>query len=88
MANSFDIRIVDGLPTQANMDCGVFVAAFAEYLLDGLEISNHLDDIDAIRIRYGVLLWDYGKKKQSQCAVSEDESTGRLLKKTDGVQQI
>ncbi|KAM3380254.1 hypothetical protein P3S68_005827 [Capsicum galapagoense] len=44
-------------------DGGVFIAAFAEYLLDGLEISNHLDDIDAIRIRYGVLLWNYGKKK-------------------------
>ncbi|KAM3337055.1 hypothetical protein P3S68_032755 [Capsicum galapagoense] len=85
VANSFDIRIVDGLPTQANTDCGVFVAAFAEYFLDGLEISNHLDDIDAIRTRYGVLLWDYGKKKESQCAVSKDESTGRLLKKKDGV---
>ncbi|KAF3632669.1 hypothetical protein FXO37_27340 [Capsicum annuum] len=47
-----------------NRNCGVFVAAFAEYLLDGIEISNHLDDIDAIRIRYGVLLWNYGKKKQ------------------------
>ncbi|KAF3623201.1 hypothetical protein FXO38_23071 [Capsicum annuum] len=70
------------------MDCGAFVAAFAEYFLDGLEISNHLDDIDAIRIWYGVLMWDYGKKKQSQCAVSKDESTSRLLKKKDGVQQI
>ncbi|KAM3363677.1 hypothetical protein P3S68_018531 [Capsicum galapagoense] len=88
VANSFDIRIVDGLPTQANTDCGVFVVVFAEYLLDGLEISNNLDDIDAIRIRYGVLLWDYGKNKQSQCTVSEDESTGRLLKKKDDVQQI
>ncbi|KAM3396397.1 hypothetical protein P3S68_005403 [Capsicum galapagoense] len=88
MANSFDIHIVDGLLTQANMDCGVFIAAFAEYLLNGLQISNHLDDINAIRIRYDVLLWDYGKKKQSQYAVSEDESTGRLLKKKDGVQQI
>ena len=39
-------------------DCGVFVAIFAEYLLDGLEISNHLEDIDVIRIQYGVLLWD------------------------------
>ncbi|KAF3633100.1 hypothetical protein FXO38_25762 [Capsicum annuum] len=55
IADSFDIRIYDGLPTQANTDGGVFIAAFAEYLLDGLEISNHLDDIDAIRIRYGVL---------------------------------
>ncbi|KAF3675663.1 hypothetical protein FXO37_05723 [Capsicum annuum] len=81
VANSFDICIVDGLPTQANNN-------ILNYLLDGLQISNHLDDIDAIRIRYGVLLWDYGKKKQSQCAVSEDKSTGRLLKKKDGVQQI
>ncbi|KAF3674082.1 hypothetical protein FXO38_05403 [Capsicum annuum] len=57
VANSFDIRIVDGLPMQANTDCGIFVAAFDEYLLDGLEISNHLDDIDAIRTRYLNLLW-------------------------------
>ncbi|KAF3654130.1 hypothetical protein FXO37_16662 [Capsicum annuum] len=76
------------LTLQFNRDCGVYVATFAEYFLDGLEISNYLDDIDAIRIRYGVLLWDYGKKKQRQCAVSEDECTGRLLKKNDGVQQI
>ncbi|KAF3668559.1 hypothetical protein FXO37_09478 [Capsicum annuum] len=38
------------------MDCGVFVVVFAEYLFDGLEIYNNLDDIDAIRIRYDVLL--------------------------------
>ncbi|KAF3661856.1 hypothetical protein FXO38_11456 [Capsicum annuum] len=68
-----------------DIDCGVFIAAFVEYLLDGLEISNHLDDIDAIRNRYGVLLSDYGKKKQSQYAVSEDEYTGRLLKKKNGI---
>ncbi|KAF3649876.1 hypothetical protein FXO37_18746 [Capsicum annuum] len=69
-------------------DCGVYVAAFAKYLLDGLEIYNHLDAIDTIRIWYGVLLWDYAKKKQRQCTVSEDESAGRLLKKNDGMQQI
>ncbi|KAF3663262.1 hypothetical protein FXO38_10733 [Capsicum annuum] len=88
VANSFDIRIVDGFSTQTNTDCGIFVAAFAEYLLDGLKISNHLDNIDAIHNCYAVLLCDYGKKKQIQCAVSEDESTDRLLKKKDGVQQI
>ncbi|KAM3337927.1 hypothetical protein P3S68_032252 [Capsicum galapagoense] len=88
VANSFDIHIVDGLSTQSNTDCGVFIVAFAQYLLDGLEISNHLDDIDSIRIWYGVLLWNYGKKKYRQCTVSEDEYTDRLLKKNDGVQQI
>ncbi|KAM3397633.1 hypothetical protein P3S68_001146 [Capsicum galapagoense] len=88
VANSFDIHIVEGLPTQANTNYGVFCAAFAEYLLDSLEISTYLDDIDVIRTRSGVLLWDYEKKKQSQCAVSKDESTSRLLKKKDGVQKI
>ncbi|KAF3617404.1 hypothetical protein FXO38_34000 [Capsicum annuum] len=47
-----------------------FILAYPEvpltdlYLIDGLEISNHPDYIDVIRIRYGVLPWDYGKKKQ------------------------
>ncbi|XP_060217844.1 uncharacterized protein LOC132645085 [Lycium barbarum] len=59
-------------------DCGIFAAVFAEYLIQGIEIPKHLDDIDALRSRYRILLLDYGKKKQSRNAVSDDESTGRL----------
>ncbi|KAM3340098.1 hypothetical protein P3S68_029968 [Capsicum galapagoense] len=62
-ADSFDIRMVDVLPTQKNTGCGVFVAAFAEYMIEGIQIPVSLDDIDSIRSRYGALLWQYGKTK-------------------------
>ncbi|KAM3288159.1 hypothetical protein P3S67_021589 [Capsicum chacoense] len=48
-ADSFDIRMVDGLPTQKNTDCGIFVAAFAEYMIEGIQIPISLDDIDSIQ---------------------------------------
>ncbi|XP_070020418.1 uncharacterized protein [Nicotiana sylvestris] len=31
----FEIHVVDGLPTQDNTDCGIYVAAFAEYIIQG-----------------------------------------------------
>ncbi|PHU03339.1 Cysteine-rich receptor-like protein kinase 2 [Capsicum chinense] len=34
-------------------DCGVFVAAFPEYMIEGVKIPASLDDIDSIRSRYG-----------------------------------
>ncbi|KAF3632925.1 hypothetical protein FXO37_27273 [Capsicum annuum] len=74
-----------GVPlTDSGLWC--IYCCFVEYLLDGFDISSHLEDVDAIQIRYGVLLWNYEKKKQRQCAVSEDESTGRLLKKSDDLE--
>ncbi|XP_070012861.1 uncharacterized protein [Nicotiana sylvestris] len=73
----FEIHVVDGLPTQDNIDCGVYVAVFAEYIIQGSSIPKSID-IDGIRNRYGILLWDYGVKKQRGQAASDDESTGRL----------
>ncbi|KAF3655333.1 hypothetical protein T459_09012 [Capsicum annuum] len=80
-ADSFDIRMVDGLPTQKNTDCGIFVIAFAKYIIEGAQIPAILDDIDSIQSRYGALLWQYGKTKQKQRAINDDESTERLKKK-------
>ncbi|KAM3283867.1 putative protein isoform X1 [Capsicum chacoense] len=55
-ADSYDIR----------MDCGIFVVAFAKYMIEGVQIPASLDDIDSIQSRYDVLLWQYGKIKQKQ----------------------
>ncbi|OIT24903.1 hypothetical protein A4A49_63682, partial [Nicotiana attenuata] len=56
-------------------DCGVFVAAFAEYVsLGELSIpAEDLSDIDQHCRRYGALLWDYARKKQEHGAISESE---------------
>ncbi|XP_075088503.1 uncharacterized protein LOC142170481 [Nicotiana tabacum] len=50
---------------EGSLDCGVFVAAFAEYVsLGDLAIPKEdLSDIDQHRRRYGALLWDYATKK-------------------------
>ncbi|PHT93809.1 hypothetical protein T459_01691 [Capsicum annuum] len=47
MANPFDVQYVDGIAQQTigSLDCGPFVAAYAEYLSDGLQVPN--DELDA-----------------------------------------
>ncbi|OIT29814.1 hypothetical protein A4A49_65782, partial [Nicotiana attenuata] len=69
--------IVGEIPQQkeGSLDCGVFVAAFAEYVSFG-ELSipvEDLSDIDQHRRRYGALLWDYARKKQEHGAISDSE---------------
>ncbi|KAK4362044.1 hypothetical protein RND71_017285 [Anisodus tanguticus] len=56
--DSFENRMVAGLPTQDNTDCDIFVVAFDEYLIEGREISKGVNDIDVVRSRYSALLWD------------------------------
>ncbi|KAF3652345.1 hypothetical protein FXO37_17569 [Capsicum annuum] len=47
MANPFDVQYVDGIAQQTigSLDCGPFVAAYAEYLSDRLQVPN--DELDA-----------------------------------------
>ena len=53
-------------------DCGVFVITFAEYLLNGLEISDDMN-IDQMRNWYAVSLYTYGMMKQRDAVESEYE---------------
>ncbi|XP_075111789.1 uncharacterized protein LOC107774502 isoform X1 [Nicotiana tabacum] len=66
---------------EGSLDCGVFVAAFAEYVsLGDLSIpSEDLSDIDQHRRRYGALR--YATKKQEDESISESEVTGRLARR-------
>ncbi|PHT29288.1 hypothetical protein CQW23_31090 [Capsicum baccatum] len=43
-------------------DCGAFVCAFAEYVIHSRDIPKEID-IGHVRMRYGALRWDYGKRK-------------------------
>ncbi|PHT29867.1 hypothetical protein CQW23_30538 [Capsicum baccatum] len=45
------------------MDCGPFVAAYAEYLSDGLQVTNDGLDAGLLRKIYAALLWKYRKAK-------------------------
>ncbi|XP_070005144.1 uncharacterized protein [Nicotiana sylvestris] len=86
VTDPFNIQwMVAEIPQQkeGSLDCGVFVAAFAEYVsLGDLAIQKEdLSDIDQHRRRYGALRWDYATKKQEDGSISESEVTGRLVKR-------
>ncbi|PHU16114.1 hypothetical protein BC332_17319 [Capsicum chinense] len=65
MANPFDVQYIDEISQQTidNLDCSPFVAAYAEYLSDGLQVSNDGLNAGLLRKRYAALLWKYGEAK-------------------------
>ncbi|KAF3626568.1 putative protein EIN4-like [Capsicum annuum] len=58
MANPFDVQYVDGIAQQTidSLDCGPFIAAYVEYLSDGLQVPNNELDVGLLRKRYAALL--------------------------------
>ncbi|PHU13724.1 hypothetical protein BC332_14929 [Capsicum chinense] len=64
MANPFDVQYVDGIAQQTigSLDCGLFVAAYAEYLSDGLQVPN--DALDAGLLRKDMLLFYENMEKR------------------------
>ncbi|PHT38582.1 hypothetical protein CQW23_22155 [Capsicum baccatum] len=65
MANPFDVQYVEGIAQQTigSLDCGLFVATYAEYLSDGLKVPNDGLDAGLLRKRYAAFLWKYGEVK-------------------------
>ncbi|PHT81393.1 hypothetical protein T459_14408 [Capsicum annuum] len=60
--DTLPIKMVDELPQQTQCDCGEFVCAFNEYVIHGRDIPKEIN-IGYVCMRYGALLWDYGKRK-------------------------
>ncbi|PHU10044.1 hypothetical protein BC332_21904 [Capsicum chinense] len=58
MANPFDVQYVDEISqkTIGSLDCGHFVAAYVEYLSDGLQEPNNRLDVRLLRKIYAALL--------------------------------
>ncbi|PHT48060.1 hypothetical protein CQW23_12268 [Capsicum baccatum] len=58
MANPFDVQYVDKISQQTigSLDCGPFVATYAEYLSNGLQVPNDVLDAGLLRKRYAALL--------------------------------
>ncbi|PHU07284.1 hypothetical protein BC332_23773 [Capsicum chinense] len=79
--DTLPIRMVDELPQQTQCDCGVFICAFAEYVIHGRDIPKEID-IGHVHMRYGALLWDYGKRKL-EVGIKDNttEKVGRLFRK-------
>ncbi|PHU28121.1 hypothetical protein BC332_00214 [Capsicum chinense] len=58
MANPFDVKYVEEISQQTigSLDCGPFVAAYSEYLSDGLQVPNDGLDAGLLRKIYAALL--------------------------------
>ncbi|XP_070025495.1 uncharacterized protein [Nicotiana sylvestris] len=74
LTDPFEIELITNLPTQQNSDCGVYVACFAEYIIEDLPIPVANFDVDGLRARFGILLWYYGRNKQLHGKSSESEA--------------
>ncbi|KAF3641820.1 putative protein EIN4-like [Capsicum annuum] len=68
MGNPFDVQYVKGIAQQTTsiLDYGLFIAAYAEYLSDGLQVSNDGVDAGLLRKRYFSPLWKYGEAKDQK----------------------
>ncbi|PHU30228.1 hypothetical protein BC332_02321 [Capsicum chinense] len=73
MGNPFDVQHVEEIAQQTvgSLDCGLFVAAYAEYLSDGLQVPNDGLDAGLRRKRYDALLWKYGEAKAQKPYASD-----------------
>ncbi|PHT55108.1 hypothetical protein CQW23_03594 [Capsicum baccatum] len=73
MGNPFEVQYVEGIVQQTigNLDCGPFIAAYAEYLRDGLQVPNDGLDAGLLRKRYATLVWKYGEAKDQKSYASD-----------------
>ncbi|PHT75895.1 hypothetical protein T459_19417 [Capsicum annuum] len=72
LINDYSEWVVDGLlKHHVGRDCGPFVAAYTEYLSDGLQVPN--DELDArlLHKRYVALLWKYREAKAQKPYASD-----------------
>ncbi|PHT37466.1 hypothetical protein CQW23_21039 [Capsicum baccatum] len=77
--NPFDVEYVQSIPQKASdsLDCGVFVAAYAEILSEGQQV--HLCEFEAVsqRTHYASLLWHYGVTKAKKGYTSDNDDPPR-----------
>ncbi|XP_070009895.1 uncharacterized protein [Nicotiana sylvestris] len=78
----FEVFFISDLPQQkaGSIDCGVHVAAYAEFLSTLGEIPQITFDSSLLRQRYGDLLWDYAMRKIDVDAISENESPSKIAR--------
>ncbi|KAH0781354.1 hypothetical protein KY290_000952 [Solanum tuberosum] len=78
-SHPFEVIHVTGSVQQASnsLDCGVFVATYAEFFSDGLQIPSDGIISQSLRLRYASLLWNYRILKARSGYVSNNEDPQR-----------
>ncbi|KAH0722118.1 hypothetical protein KY289_005162 [Solanum tuberosum] len=59
------------------LDCGLFVAAFVEFLSDEIPMQSNNFRSDYLRSRYAALLWNYGSEKAEAGYVSDNDDPAK-----------
>ncbi|KAG5622766.1 hypothetical protein H5410_007984 [Solanum commersonii] len=79
---TYDVTYVEDIPQQGSgdLDCGIYLLAFAEYLSVSEGIPVQYLDSKLHRIIYGALLWQYTAKKMEEVVVSENEAPPRMMR--------
>ncbi|PHT31948.1 hypothetical protein CQW23_28285 [Capsicum baccatum] len=65
MGNPFDVQYAEVIAQQTigSLNCGPFVAAYVEYLSNGLQVPNGGLNTGLLRKRYTIFLWKYRESK-------------------------
>ncbi|PHU07216.1 hypothetical protein BC332_23705 [Capsicum chinense] len=81
MVNRFDVQYFEGIAQQmiGSLYCDPFVAAYVDYLSDGLQVPNDGLDVGLLRKRYAALLGNMEKRKlksytQATLKIHDDQS--------------
>ncbi|PHT52831.1 hypothetical protein CQW23_07293 [Capsicum baccatum] len=61
----------------AKKNCGVFVAGYAEYLSEGMNVPSDSFEVEYHRMHYATLLQKYGIQKAQKGYVSENDDPPR-----------
>ncbi|MCD7456936.1 hypothetical protein HAX54_033641 [Datura stramonium] len=61
-------------------NCGIFVAAYVEFLSGGEGIPNSSIDVELMRNRYASILWDYATKKLEAESMIDDKTPPKKIK--------
>ncbi|PHU19747.1 hypothetical protein BC332_10898 [Capsicum chinense] len=77
MGNLFDVQYVEGIAQQiiGSLNCCTFVAAYAKYLRNGLQVANDGLDARLLCKRYTTLLWKYREAKAQKPYASDIKDT-------------
>ncbi|PHU01130.1 hypothetical protein BC332_30917 [Capsicum chinense] len=73
MGNPFDVEYVEGIAQQpiGSLNCGLFIAAYAEYLSNRLQVPNDGLDARLLCKTYASLLWKYREAKAQKLYASD-----------------
>ncbi|KAL3351388.1 hypothetical protein AABB24_019799, partial [Solanum stoloniferum] len=76
----FEVEFARGIMQQKSdsLDCGTYVAAFAEFLSDEIKVPSIPFQSEYLRSRYATLLWKYGTDKANAGYVSQNDDPIRL----------